>query len=79
MALTLLVGGARSGKSSLAVRLAERSALPVTFIATAEALDDEMTGRITRHRAERPAHWVTAEAPIDVATEIGRASCRERV
>lgn len=70
MALTLLVGGARSGKSSLAVRLAERSGRPVTFVATAEGLDLEMTQRIARHRAERPPHWTTVESPIELGAAI---------
>jgi adenosyl cobinamide kinase/adenosyl cobinamide phosphate guanylyltransferase len=64
MPLTLLIGGARSGKSSLALRLAEGE---VVFIATAEAGDAEMAERIDAHRAERPASWQTVEAPIDLA------------
>jgi len=65
MALTFLVGGARSGKSALAVALAQRVASddPVKVIVTAEAGDDEMVERIARHRAERPRHWSTIEAP----------------
>ena len=70
LALTLLVGGARSGKSSLAVRLAERSGRAVTFVATAEGLDDEMVQRIARHRTERPAHWTTIEAPIELGAAV---------
>lgn len=66
MALTLLLGGARSGKSALAVRLAQRDGGPVTFVATAEARDAEMAARIARHRAERPAGWRTVEAPLDL-------------
>ena len=62
MALTLLLGGARSGKSALAVRLAGRSAGPVTVVVTGEARDAEMAERIRRHRAERPGHWRTVEA-----------------
>lgn len=64
--MTLLVGGARSGKSGLAVRMAEASGLPVAFVATGEALDEEMAERIARHRAERPGRWRTIEAPRDV-------------
>jgi adenosyl cobinamide kinase/adenosyl cobinamide phosphate guanylyltransferase len=67
MALQLLLGGARSGKSSLAVRRAQRFGGPVVFIATAEACDDDMAERIARHRAERPEHWTTVEAPRDLA------------
>jgi adenosylcobinamide kinase / adenosylcobinamide-phosphate guanylyltransferase len=73
--LTLLIGGARSGKSSLAVDLAERSQLDVVFVATGEAGDDEMAARIALHRAERPAHWTTVEEPLAVqdALEAARA------
>ena len=61
--MILLLGGARSGKSATAVRLASESGLPVTFIATGEPGDDEMAARIARHRVERPAGWATVEAP----------------
>jgi adenosyl cobinamide kinase/adenosyl cobinamide phosphate guanylyltransferase len=63
MSLTVLVGGARSGKSRLAQRLAGDRA---TLIATARALDAEMEERIRRHRAERPEAWSTVEEPIDL-------------
>ena len=66
MALTMLLGGARSGKSRLAVRLASSTDRPVTFIATAEARDAEMADRIARHRAERPPTWSTREEPWDL-------------
>jgi adenosylcobinamide kinase/adenosylcobinamide-phosphate guanylyltransferase len=71
MTLTLIIGGARSGKSALALTLAEaeakrRGGTPV-MIATAEALDDEMAERIARHRAERGPVWRTLESPRDVA------------
>jgi len=65
MSLTLLLGGARSGKSSLALRRAGAVGAPVVFIATAEALDVEMEARIARHRAERDPSWTTIEAPLD--------------
>ena len=51
----LILGGARSGKSSYAQSLAEETGKSVTFLATAQALDDEMSARIQKHRAERPA------------------------
>jgi adenosyl cobinamide kinase/adenosyl cobinamide phosphate guanylyltransferase len=62
--VTFLVGGARSGKSSLAVELAARTGGPVTFIATATAGDEEMAARIAAHRAERPGEWTTVEEPL---------------
>ena len=60
MPIIYVTGGARSGKSSYAERLAAR-AETVTYLATAQALDDEMRARIGRHRRERPAHWRTVE------------------
>ena len=65
-ALTVLIGGARAGKSALAAKLATKTALPVTYVATAEAWDDEMKDRIARHRAERPENWATVEEPVDM-------------
>lgn len=63
--VTLLIGGARSGKSTLSVEMGERSGLPVTFLATAQALDGDMAERIDRHRAERP-DWPVVEEPVDL-------------
>lgn len=76
MAMTLLLGGAASGKSRSAAGLAARTGLPVTVIATAEALDDEMIERIARHRRERPEGWSVIEAPIDLigAVEAARGA-----
>jgi adenosyl cobinamide kinase/adenosyl cobinamide phosphate guanylyltransferase len=73
MSLTFLVGGARSGKSTLAVQMAEHHGGPVHFIATAEAFDDDLRARIARHRAERPASWTTVEVPVDVAAAVASA------
>ena len=67
MSITLILGGARSGKSSHAQSLAERTGKSVTFLATAQALDEEMSARIQKHRAERPAGWETLEIPCDIA------------
>jgi len=64
--LTLLLGGARSGKSTLAVELGRRHGGPVTFIATSPAIDGDLDARIARHRAERP-DWPTVEEPLDLA------------
>lgn len=66
MTLVLLLGGARSGKSELAVRIAAAQPAPVTLIATAEAGDAEMEERIDRHRAERPADWTVLEVPLEL-------------
>jgi adenosylcobinamide kinase/adenosylcobinamide-phosphate guanylyltransferase len=71
--LLLILGGARSGKSALAVRWGRAHAGPVTFVATAEARDDEMARRIARHRAERPAGWTTVEEPTAVTTAVRAA------
>ena len=68
--LTLLLGGARSGKSTFAVELGRAWAGSVTFLATAEPLDDDMTHRIDRHRAERPP-WATVEEPLDLDGALG--------
>jgi adenosylcobinamide kinase / adenosylcobinamide-phosphate guanylyltransferase len=69
--LVVLLGGARSGKSQLAVSLAMERAAPVTFVATAQARDDEMRARIAAHRAERPPEWVTVEAPLELDEALG--------
>ncbi|NMF88393.1 bifunctional adenosylcobinamide kinase/adenosylcobinamide-phosphate guanylyltransferase [Aromatoleum petrolei] len=72
MSAHLILGGARSGKSRHAESLATASGLPVTVIATAEALDDEMTARIRRHQEDRPAGWRTVESPIMLAATLAR-------
>jgi adenosylcobinamide kinase / adenosylcobinamide-phosphate guanylyltransferase len=71
-ALTLLLGGARSGKSTLAVQLGERFEGDVTFIATAEPFDDDLTARVAQHRADRPP-WPTVEAPLGLPEAIRSA------
>ena len=70
--LTLILGGARSGKSSYALKLAKESGKPVTFIATAQAFDNEMSARIQKHKAERPAHWQTLELPLNIASSVSQ-------
>jgi adenosyl cobinamide kinase/adenosyl cobinamide phosphate guanylyltransferase len=70
--LTLLIGGARSGKSTLALRLAAGEA-EVVFVATAEARDEEMAERIARHRTERPESWRTVEEPLELERALAAA------
>jgi len=65
--LTFILGGARSGKSAYAQKLAEDSGRLVIFLATAQAFDDEMTARIQKHRTDRPPEWTTLEIPQDIA------------
>jgi adenosylcobinamide kinase / adenosylcobinamide-phosphate guanylyltransferase len=72
--VTLVLGGARSGKSRHAESLITASAPPPwIYVATAEALDAEMTERIAHHRARRGTGWQTVEAPQDLAAAIGAA------
>ncbi|OLC13423.1 MAG: bifunctional adenosylcobinamide kinase/adenosylcobinamide-phosphate guanylyltransferase [Chloroflexi bacterium] len=77
MALVLVLGGARSGKSALAARLAADSGAPVTFIATAVAGDAEMAERIRTHRESRPVAWKTVEAPLDLLGAARSAAARD--
>ncbi|MBA4158132.1 MAG: bifunctional adenosylcobinamide kinase/adenosylcobinamide-phosphate guanylyltransferase [Gemmatimonadetes bacterium] len=72
--IVLVTGGARSGKSAYAeARAAEIGGTRVTYIATAEALDEEMQIRIARHRMDRPVEWITEEAPRGVGNAVRRA------
>lgn len=73
MALIFVTGGARSGKSSFAERLAAETGEDVTYLATAQAFDDEMHQRIARHRSDRPAEWHTLEEPLNVAEAVQNA------
>jgi adenosylcobinamide kinase/adenosylcobinamide-phosphate guanylyltransferase len=77
MTLTFVTGGARSGKSGYALRIASAAATPVVLIATAEARDDEMRERIEAHRRERPAGWRTVEEPLDLAGALRRLAGAE--
>ena len=63
---TLILGGARSGKTSFALARAEASGLETVYIATGFAGDGEMDARIARHKAERGPHWTTIEEQIDL-------------
>jgi adenosylcobinamide kinase/adenosylcobinamide-phosphate guanylyltransferase len=69
---TLIIGGARSGKSRYALELAGKVTDKVLFVATAEAGDEEMRLRIEEHKKARPATWRTLEAPIGIGKRIGR-------
>lgn len=70
MPCTLILGGARSGKSAYAEQTAIASGKPVIYIATAHAGDEEMACRIAHHRARRPAHWLTLEEPVALADTL---------
>ena len=75
--LTLIIGGARSGKSAFAQSLAGKLGERVTFIATAEAGDEEMRTRIENHRRARPRHWQTIETPTGVGEAMRQAAGAE--
>ncbi|MFP6851248.1 MAG: bifunctional adenosylcobinamide kinase/adenosylcobinamide-phosphate guanylyltransferase [Pseudomonas sp.] len=74
----LILGGARSGKSRLAERLASESALAVTYIATSQAWDAEMCARIGQHRKRRPAHWQLVEEPLALAQVLREHAATDR-
>ncbi|TBU74638.1 bifunctional adenosylcobinamide kinase/adenosylcobinamide-phosphate guanylyltransferase [Pseudomonas daroniae] len=74
----LILGGARSGKSRLAERLADESGLEVIYIATSQALDGEMSSRIRQHRDRRPAHWGLVEEPLALARVLGEQASAQR-
>jgi adenosylcobinamide kinase / adenosylcobinamide-phosphate guanylyltransferase len=71
--ITLITGGARAGKSTLAENLASKRSADVTYIATAECTDDEMIARIAAHRAQRPGSWATVEPETDLAGALRAA------
>jgi adenosylcobinamide kinase / adenosylcobinamide-phosphate guanylyltransferase len=78
--LILVLGGARGGKSTYAQRLAEELAgADVLYVATAEALDEEMQARIAAHKADRPAGWRTLEAPTLIGTPLVKETEGSRV
>jgi adenosylcobinamide kinase/adenosylcobinamide-phosphate guanylyltransferase len=75
----LVLGGARSGKSRYAQSLAEASGRHPVLIATAEALDTEMAGRIARHAAARDARWALVEEPLALAVALQREARADRI
>lgn len=70
---TFITGGRRSGKSAHALKLAEQTGEKRLYIATAQALDDEMNARIAQHKKERGDRWETIEEPVNVAQSIKNA------
>jgi adenosylcobinamide kinase / adenosylcobinamide-phosphate guanylyltransferase len=74
--VTFLLGGARSGKSTLALQIGHEWPGPVTFVATArlDGRDDDLARRVARHRAERPAHWSTVETPSAIIAAVSAAT-----
>lgn len=79
MTRTLVIGGARSGKSAHAEVLAFATGRRLVYIATAQSGDEEMAQRIAHHRARRDQAWTTVEAPIALAEAIARHSAPDTV
>jgi adenosylcobinamide kinase/adenosylcobinamide-phosphate guanylyltransferase len=78
LATTLVLGGARSGKSSFAEQLVEASGLERVYLATATAEDDEMRSRIAHHRERRGNGWMTVEEPLALVDALTREATRGR-
>ncbi len=79
MSLTLVIGGARSGKSKYAEELASTHNLPVSYVATATAFDDEMAARIEHHRARRPEQWLLHECPLELSELLKTEAKKQQV
>ena len=75
----LVLGGARSGKSSYAEQLAKTSDHEIIYIATAKIMDNEIAQRVTRHKKDRPDHWITVEEPLALADKIQEWADPERL
>lgn len=78
MAIHLVLGGARSGKSAYAEQLAMKSELPVTYIATAQVYDKEFATRVEHHQARRPKDWKLIESPFQLAKTLSTHANAER-
>ena len=78
MDLTLIIGGARSGKSRQAEKIAQESGLPVTYIATAQVYDEEFGNRVAQHKVQRPATWKTVEEPHHLAEALEKEAAEDR-
>lgn len=76
--LELILGGARSGKSQLAEARAREDGRAVTYVATGQALDEEMAARIAHHQGRRPPEWRTVEAPLELAAALAAEAAGER-
>jgi adenosylcobinamide kinase/adenosylcobinamide-phosphate guanylyltransferase len=80
LAITLILGGTKTGKTTFAQNRAleaeERTGKPVVYMATAKALDDEMTDRISKHKTDRPSRWITIEEELKVSMKI-KEECRD--
>jgi len=79
MKRTLVFGGARSGKSALAERLARESGKEVVYLATSHAGDEEMAARIAHHRERRPSHWRTVEEATALAATLRKLCAPDRI
>lgn len=79
MSRSLVLGGARSGKSAHAERLAQASGKEVVYVATSRAGDAEMAARIAHHRERRPAHWKTVEEELGLAAVLREYCAPQRV
>lgn len=78
MTTHLILGGARSGKSAYAEKLAAVSGLAVTYIATAQVYDDEFGQRVQHHKDRRPSHWKTVEVPHQLAATLQKEAAPNR-